>query len=205
MRSPSFIARLRDEAGMTVIELMVGFFLSSLVVFAALSMLDSASRHERGQQERHAALLELRSAGDRITKDLRQALVVHETSTQNRLAIETFVTNGSDTPVRMGVVYTVDLGAGTVTRTECTALSTAGTCATGAPLTIVKEALPFESVPVFCYGWVTEPTPNCALTTPPAGDDADPLTAIRVTLARAPEIGPGQPVVLATDVDLRNA
>ena len=60
--------------------------------------------------------------------------------------------------------------------------------------------------PPFCYSYFSAGTPSqCIHTANDAGGRVPSvLTAIRVTLAKDPEFNPGEPITLATDVQLRN-
>jgi hypothetical protein len=189
------LRRLRDTHGFTITEVSMASALAMIVMAGAFALLDSGTRHERGQEARHTALVELRSAGDRITKDLRQARSIHSMSTTTHLAVETFVSG-----VERAVTYDLDVANKTLLRRECASLSSSGTCTSASAIPVVTEAKTVGTTPVFCYNW-NSATNTCVQLTPPP---ASQLAAIRVTISRAPEINPGQPVMIATDIDLRN-
>ena len=100
------LRRLRDDGGMSLIELMVASVLFMVLLGAALQMLDSGTRSERAQQSRHSALVELRGAVGRITKELRQATSVSPASTTTRLDMTTLISGQPH-----AVVYEVTGGA----------------------------------------------------------------------------------------------
>ncbi len=157
-----------------MIELLVASVIFIILLLPVLSLLDSGTKNERANQARHEALLDLRSAMTRITKDVRQALSIDPASDRTRLDMETIVLG-----VEHRVVY--QLTAGTVTR--------AVDGGSAAPL-----AEKVTSTQIFCYD-----PPDCVLSGPPE----DP-SAVRVDIALEPEVFSGGPINLATDVELRN-
>jgi Tfp pilus assembly protein PilV len=166
--------RLRREEGVSVIELMVASVIFIILLLPILSLLDSGTRTERASQVRHDALVDLRGAMTRVTKDVRQALSIAPSSSKTMLDMNTIV-GGVD----RRIVY--QLSAGTLTR------SVGG--GTPAPL-----ATKVTSAEIFCYD-----PPDCALATVP-----DDPSAVRVTIALEPVVFSGGPITLATDVELRN-
>ena len=170
--------RLHGEDGMTVVELTVASLLLMIIIVSVFSMLDSGTKTERGQQARHDALLGIRAAMTRISRDVRPALSVGPTSTSTRLAVQTYQSGATD-PV--DVVY--ELVADRLTR------SVNG----GAATTILEHVV---ASPVFCYHFDS----TCLQLTPTAN-----LASIRVTVSVFPEVGAGtSPITLATDIELRN-
>lgn len=98
--SPRLRARLRDESGFQLIELMLVASLLSIVLGAVLALVDvtgqTAPRHvERGQRIREAE-----TAVDRITRDIRAAKSVTVTSPQVIDLVEQVRTGGSGTQYR---------------------------------------------------------------------------------------------------------
>lgn len=166
--------KLRDEDGVGVIELLVATVIFIILLLPVLSLLDSGTKTERANQARHDALVDLREAMTRITKDVRQALSIDPASDRTKLDMETIVAG-----VEHRVVY--QLTGGTVTR----AVDGGG----AAPL-----AEKVTSTQIFCYD-----PPDCLLTAPPEAP-----SAIRVDIALEPEVFSGGPINLATDVELRN-
>lgn len=83
--------RFSDERGTTLIELVITAAIFIVLLGAALQMLDTGTRSERAQQSRHDALVELRTAVSRVTKDARQALEIAPASTRTRLEMITLV------------------------------------------------------------------------------------------------------------------
>ncbi|MEX0873746.1 MAG: prepilin-type N-terminal cleavage/methylation domain-containing protein [Actinomycetota bacterium] len=167
-------SRLRREEGVTVIELMVATAIFMILLLPVLSLLDSGTRTERANQVRHDALVDLRGAMTRITKDVRQALSIDPASSKTKLDMTTIV-GGVD----RRVIY--QLSGGTLTR------SIDG----GTPGPLAERV---TSTEVFCYD-----PPDCTLTAPPA----DP-SSVRVAIALEPVVFSGGPLTLATDVELRN-
>lgn len=85
------VKRLRDETGTSLIEVVIALGIFLVLLFAVLLVLDSATRAERGGEARHVALLEVRSAMHRISKDLRQATSIAPSSTTDRIEIDTLI------------------------------------------------------------------------------------------------------------------
>jgi Tfp pilus assembly protein PilE len=193
------LRRLRDDEGLTLIELMVAGVMFSIILFAAFSALDVGTKNERGQQARHEAMLEIRGAMDRFTKDLRQATYVDPASNHNKLTMKTII-SGAETDVVYelvalgGDLYELRRKVGAGTAQVMVRNMVVGTTPFGAP------------DPPFCYSYYSAGAPSECIdaTNAVGGRVPDALTAIRVTLAKDPEFNPGEPITLATDVQLRN-
>lgn len=83
--------RLRDEDGSSLIEVVAALAIFLVLLLAVLQVFDSATRAERTEQARHDALLEVRGAMGRITKDLRQATSISTSSTNDRIEMQTLI------------------------------------------------------------------------------------------------------------------
>jgi prepilin-type N-terminal cleavage/methylation domain-containing protein len=99
----------RDEAGFSLIELMVVTVLLTIVIVATLSTMWSIQRSETYTRGRTAAMDNMRISLNRISKDLRQANDFNATPTPNHLDVDAYIDGASHR-----VVYDVD--AGTLTR-----------------------------------------------------------------------------------------
>ena len=99
----------RDEAGFSLIELMVVTVLLTIVIVATLSTMWSIQRSEAYTRGRTAAMDNMRISLNRISKDLRQASDFNATPTSNHLDVDTYVDGATHR-----VVY--DVNAGTLTR-----------------------------------------------------------------------------------------
>jgi hypothetical protein len=174
--------RLRDESGLSVIELVIACAISLVVLLALLAALDAGTRAEDGTRSRHEAFRQLHDAVDRASGDIRQATGVSPSSSRTSLDIQTLVAGA---PTR--VVYAVD-GA-TFRRTVCTSFDFAAPCH-GAAATLAENV----SAPrAFCYD------AECLASTPPAA-----LGLLRITIWGEPETASDTPITVATDVQLRN-
>lgn len=192
-------ARLRafDQNGFTIVELMVASFMASIVLFAALSVLENVTKNERGQTVRHTAMLEIRQAMTRITKDIRQATWVDPLSDHDTLTIQTII-SGSTASVTYQLVST---------GTDIYELRRTVDGNTQAIITnMVLGTTPLGTPdPPICYSYYSAGMPSeCLDPAPPDDHPPEELTAIRITLAKDPEHNPGTPITLATDVQLRN-
>ena len=190
---------LQDDTGLTLIELMVAGLMFSILMFAALTALDVTTKAERGQQARHEAMLDIRGAMDRFTKELRQATSIDPTSNHTVLKMKTLI-SGVETQVTYELF---DVGGGKYDFRR--------TVGAGTPVTLVKNMVTGSTPlgtpdPPFCYSYYSAGAPSqCIDATNAAGGRVpDALTAIRVTLAKAPESNPSEPITLGTDVQLRN-
>jgi prepilin-type N-terminal cleavage/methylation domain-containing protein len=99
----------RDEAGFSLIELMVVTVLLTIVIVATLSTMWSIQRSETYTRGRTAAMDNMRISLNRMSKDLRQAGDFNATPTSNHVDVDTYVDG-----VAHRVVY--DVNAGTLTR-----------------------------------------------------------------------------------------
>jgi hypothetical protein len=171
-------AWVRDDRGLSLLEVAMASGLFMVLLLAALSMLDSGTRVERTQQARHDALLELRSAMTRVSTDVRQAVVVRPESTTSRLTIETLRPGDAHWTV-------FELSGDELVKRSCSALPCTGTAT---PLASRVTSAPF------CYD-----PPSCVSTTP-----TGPVSTIRISLTVQPEVSSATDMTLATDVQLRN-
>ena len=62
-----------DELGMTLVELLVGMMITVLVLALGLTVFVSTTRTEVHTEQDSRALLELRTAADRLTREMREA------------------------------------------------------------------------------------------------------------------------------------
>jgi prepilin-type N-terminal cleavage/methylation domain-containing protein len=98
-----------NEAGFSLIELMVVTVLLTIVIVATLSTMWSIQRSEAYTRGRTAAMDNMRISLNRISKDLRQAGDFNATPTPNHLDVDTYINGAAHR-----VVY--DVNAGTLTR-----------------------------------------------------------------------------------------
>lgn len=117
--SVSPAARLRarrGEQGITVLEMVVVTALLSLVIVVVLNALWHTQRSEAYSRGRTVALDEMRTAINRMSKDLRQTSRIVGTPTASRLEVETFVAETPATVVyeASGSGLTRTVSAGTV-------------------------------------------------------------------------------------------
>ena len=173
----------RDEAGLSVVELMIASALMLVIVLAVLASLDSGTKTERGTQARSDTLIELRGGVTRFTKDVRQATAINVAgSSGSTIEMQTLILG---TPTRL--IY--DVSGGAFRRAVCTTL-TLGTSCGGTPAPLVERV---TSAAPFCYN-----PPGCTAT-PPAE-----VSAVRIALAGTPDVQALQPLSITTDVQLRN-
>ena len=103
-------ARRKDQAGFSLIELVVVISLLGLVLAVVLSAMESAQRSEHYARGRVTSLDALQNSLDRMSKDLRQAISVDPTSTASMIDVQTYIDG-----VQHRVVYSID-GTGNLTR-----------------------------------------------------------------------------------------
>ena len=80
--SPKTSVRRRDAAGIALVELIIFTALVMIVIVAALTSLESVTNAQAFQMNRSESLASMRTALNRMTKELRQASAV-DTSTSN--------------------------------------------------------------------------------------------------------------------------
>ena len=151
--------------------------LSMVILVSALSLLDGATKTERGLQARLDSVVSLREAMTETTRSVRQATAIIATSTTSRLEISTIV--DGDVAHPHDVIYDVSAGAYRVTDNG------------GTPRVIASN---ITSATPFCYS----PTTPCAAPSPSSP------TSIRITLAGEPDVMPDGSITLSSDVELRN-
>lgn len=175
---------LRDERGLSLIEVVIASAISLVVVGALLATLGSGSRTTSATQANAAGLQSLRSAIDRASTDIRQATGVNPASTSSRLDIQTLA---GGLPKRM----VFDVSGASFTRTVCpdANFDFGSPCGgVGAELSAVSSAN------AFCYD-----PPTCTASAPPPA-----MTLLRITVAGARVSASNDPLALAADVQLRN-
>lgn len=165
-----------DDAGFTVVELVIVIGLLLLVLGSVLALLRTGTKTERDQDVKTQALDQVRAASNRITKELRQALSVSPTSTQSELDMVTLV-NGSE----RHIVYRL---AGQQLQRTLDA---------GSPVPVLDRVTISQ---IFCYD-----PPACTA----SGPGATTPQIVRLTLTVSSRVQGGSPVSLTTEVRLRNA
>ena len=174
---------LRDDRGISVIELVIASTLMLVIVMAVLASLDSGTKTERGTQAKSDALIDIRGGVTRFTKDVRQATAINgPTSSGSSIEMQTLILG---TPTRL--IYSVS--GGEFRRQVCTTL-TLGTACGGTAAPLVQRV---TSATPFCYN-----PPGCTTTPPPS------ISAVRIALAGTPDVQATTPLSITTDVQLRN-
>ncbi len=87
MRRP----RLKDEAGLTLVELLVAAAMSVILVGAACSMLISAVREQPKLSKKTQEISTARYVLERMTRELRNGIVVYPGATGSRVEFKTRV------------------------------------------------------------------------------------------------------------------
>lgn len=176
---------VRDDSGLTLVELLIASALAAIIMVAALNMLDSGSRTERATEARHTVQLAMNDAMTRISKEIRQASALGLDSTPSLLDMQTLLDGNL-----IRVIY--DVNGTNFRRTLCANTDLAATCG-GTAQTLISR---FSTTVVpFCY----DPdgcTATSISTTP---------QKIRVTLTAEAAVFSGGPITQMTEVDLRNA
>ena len=174
-RALAVVRRLFEDRGFTVIEMSVATGLFFLILVAALTVLESGTKTERGQAARHDALEVLRRAQDLFARDARQAISLAPASTTSKFDMQSYV-NGT----QRHIVYTV--ASGELRRSvDGSAYSVLATR--------ITDPTPF------CYDTDT----GCAASGP-----VPSTSAVRVTFAGTPDVSKAPAITLETDIQLRN-
>lgn len=200
MNMPKAITRLlRDQRGITLVELMVATTMTLLVLGAASYLMIIAVRTQPAISDRNADIQQGRVFEERFTRELRASYKIEPAPapTASTLSFDTYVrsttcggaaqTNPAAPAIPCRVTYTCS--AGTCSRAEG-APSTGG----GTPIRIVSG---LASAAVFG----TDPTTPPTSPSTPLATDADFIT---VHLAFPPTDSGGQAIILDDGVDLRN-
>jgi type II secretory pathway pseudopilin PulG len=117
---PRVRQRLREERGVTLVELLVAISMLMLLLAAAVPVIVSSVNHEPRLRERAGKIQQARTLVERLGRDLRSGYAV-DTSTATTLAFRTFLkqtacnTNPSDAPAILCRV-TYSCASGTCTR-----------------------------------------------------------------------------------------
>lgn len=178
----------RDEAGLTLIELLVATTMSIVLVGAAGSMVISAMRSQPEVSSRANSISSARWVLERMTREIRDGVKVEPSSTASSIAFQTYVRHAtcggttllaSTSPsIKCEVTYVC-------TTTACSRTETApGVLTGGTPRTIFSG---IDSSNVFSY------TPS-----------ATTATYVRVTL-RIPNPSGGSALTVSDGASLRNA
>jgi len=153
MRAPlrSRLGRVDDEAGMTLIELLVAMIMGVIVVGGATSMLISAVRAQPQQQEQAQSISTARFELERMTREIRNGTSVTVANSNNVSFVArvrrttcggTVPTSTSAASIQCQIVYSC-------TTTSCTRVEReVGSTSGGAPTTIVAD---IDSASVFCF------------------------------------------------------
>lgn len=150
-RLRSRLGRLDDEAGMTLIELLVAMIMGVIVVGGATAMLISAVRAQPQQQEQAESISAARFELERMTREIRNGTSVTVASANNvsfvarvrRTTCGGTVPTSTSTPsIPCQIVYSC-------TTTSCTRIEReVGSTSGGAPTTIIAD---IDSSSVFCF------------------------------------------------------
>lgn len=194
------LAGADEEAGMTLIELLVAIIMGVIVVGGATTMLISAVRAQPKQQEQAQSINTARYQLERMTREIRNGVSVTTVSSSGvsfvaqvrRKECGGEVSTSATTPsIQCQVVYSCTTSS--CTRTERKVGETTG----GTPTTIVTG---IDSSEVFCFvpSANTDPT-ECA-----AAKAGTSPTYIGVTLHVPNPSGPGS-LTITDGASLRSA
>ena len=187
---------VRDDRGFTLIEMTIATALLVLLIGAALSMLDSATKSERISQARDSAESALRGALTQLTKELRTATSVNAQSNQSVLDMQVLISDATGSVTQHRVVYQVTGTAPNATLQRI--LDPTGSAPgpyTGSAVMLASKVVAPEA---FCYQF-DDTTGTCNSHSP-----TSTLSAIRVSLSISPVAFAQGSITLATDVQLRN-
>jgi type II secretory pathway pseudopilin PulG len=140
-----------DEAGMTLIELLVAMIMGIIVVGGATAMLISAVRTQPQQQEQAESISTARFELERMTREIRNGINVTVSSPSNVSFVARvrrtscgggLPTSASAPSIQCQIVYGC-------TTTSCTRIERqVGSTSGGTPTTIVRD---IDSSSVFCF------------------------------------------------------
>lgn len=137
---------LGEEGGFTLIELMIGASIMSIVLIAILALLDTSARIVPQDQERGNAIQESQAGVHRMTRELRQAHAV--VSGDSDTMTVRVVPQGSST----AITVTWDCGAAHPDPTESAFRRCTRTVGTGTAEVVIDRVVNGSTRPVFDYG-----------------------------------------------------
>src|SRR6187397_3060185 len=145
------LGRIDDEAGMTLIELLVAMIMGIIVVGGATAMLISAVRTQPQQQEQAESISTARFELERMTREIRNGINVTVANPSNVSFVARvrrtscgggLPTSASAPSIQCQIVYGC-------TTTSCTRIEReVGSTSGGTPTTIVRD---IDSSSVFCF------------------------------------------------------
>lgn len=154
------LGRIDDEAGMTLIELLVAMIMGIIVVGGATAMLISAVRTQPQQQKQAQSISTARFELERMTREIRNGINITVANPNSvsfvarvrRTACGGSVATSASTPsIQCQIVYSC-------TTTACTRIERqVGSTSGGAPTTIVRD---IDSSSVFCFVPSANPDPT---------------------------------------------
>jgi len=197
----------RDDEGAMLVELLVGMVLMSLVVVLVLHGIVGGFKSQRELQNRGEALAKVRTAAQRVARDIRAADPVLS-ATATRLEIRRYADNGDS--VRM--VWTVVTAGSSSSLTKSVYTTAVGSSIeTGPVTTIVLDKLssgvdPFEYIALNGFtvpSGSTVNTSTCAISgTSPVAYERTCIGEVLVHLSRT--VSGHTPVAVDMQIDLRN-
>jgi type II secretory pathway pseudopilin PulG len=121
-------SRVRSDDGSMLVELVVGMILMSIVGLIVLDGIVGGFRAQRGLQDRGEALAQVRTAAQRVTREIREAspivvatattlTLVHDTDTGSVRKTWTLLPEGSAATLVLDTTTLPTVGTGTSTRT----------------------------------------------------------------------------------------
>jgi len=103
--------RFRDQRGYTMVELLVGLLVGTIVLFAVADLEITAWRNRRAEEQRFTQRAEAVLAADQIVARVREARVL---TVPGSPAVEVTIHPGAGVPV----TYRFDQAAGTLIRSD---------------------------------------------------------------------------------------
>jgi hypothetical protein len=191
--------RGRDEAGMTVAEMMVVVLILGIVVATLFSVLQSVMANERVQQAKVNNQERVRFVLGQLTRDLRSANPLLSPATTAAGATGVEMAMGASTGTQTYVRWT--LSGTTLTRVVS---ATAGGTATTSKVMLTNVRNASRGITLFRY--YRSSTVEMALTgasAVAAGDIGNCTIRVRVAVASDSDPGPA-PFLEETDAEIRN-
>lgn len=191
-----------------LVELLVGTVLMSIVGLIVLDGIVGGFTAQRGLQDRGDALAQIRTAAQRVTREIREASPIQSGATATSLTI---VHDTNTSGVTVTKTWTFVTSGSRASLVQDTTTTTAGVAGTPVRTTVLSDldptTLPFTYRPV--SGW-TAPSGSTVNATTCAISGTSPLAYSKycvgqVTLHLVRTISGHSPVTVNATVDLRNA
>jgi prepilin-type N-terminal cleavage/methylation domain-containing protein len=198
---PPMTARLREEGGFTLPELLVASMLGVILLGVAGSLVISAMKNQPELSQRANNISAARWVTERLTREIRNGIAVDK-ATPSSVSFRAYVRHtacGSSASLASGTPAIKCEVTYTCTTTSCSRTETAPEVFSGGTPTTIFTGI--DSSNVFCY---VPSTNEDALSCGPAPEDLSDVSYVGISL-RIPNPSGGSALTVSDGASLRNA